>query len=177
MFLPKSKYKGPFTAAGGDKELLVKSTLKPFRGKYIVTYKNQYFEGETPQEAKRELILRTVFEEQEANKNKLEKPKAKVITPTEKDYKNKKFKRYFIKDTRSGRIIETDKSEYNKAKTLPAHSSLILEWYIKAPAKDTKYRGYIYYGAETRNRNALSEAEKQMRGLSSYLTDLAQFVQ
>ena len=32
MFLPKSKYKGPFTTAGGDEELLVKSTLKPYRG-------------------------------------------------------------------------------------------------------------------------------------------------
>ena len=65
MFLPKSKYKGPFTATGGDEELLVKSTLKPYRGEYIITYKNQYFNGATPQEAKYELILKKVHLEKE----------------------------------------------------------------------------------------------------------------
>ena len=60
MYLPKSKYKGPFTATSGDKELLYKDTLKPFRGSYIVTYKNKYYEGKTPQEACEEAIGRIV---------------------------------------------------------------------------------------------------------------------
>lgn len=176
MFLPKSKYKGPFTATSGDKELLYKDTLKPFRGSYIVTYKNKYYEGKTPQEAKKELILKSLYEEQQANKNKFKGPKAAIIEPSEKDYKNKKFTRYFTKDKRSGRILEVTKDEFNRVKKLPAHLCTSLEWWIEGPAEDTKYNGYIYFGATTRNAKAVEEAEKKIKGIKNYLKNLAEFV-
>ena len=176
MFLPKSKCKGPFTATGGEKELLIKDTLKPYRGKYIVTYKNQYFEGETPQQAKRELILKSVYEENEKNKNKITPAKGATITPTEKDYKNKKFTRYFSKDKRSGLILELDKGEFTRVSKLPTYRTVSIEWWLEGPAEDTDYRGYMYLGASTRNNKAINEGEKTVRGLKNYIKDASQFV-
>lgn len=176
MFLPKSKYKGPFTATGGEKELLVKDTLKPYRGPYILTYKNQYFAGKTPQEAKQELVLKSVYEENEQSKNKIIPPKATIVQPSEKDYKNKSFTRYFTKDKRSGKILEVDKTEFNRVKKIPAHLTVSLNWYLEGPAEDTRYRGYMYYGASTRNRNTVLEANKSLPGIKNYLKDLSEFV-
>jgi len=176
MFLPRSKYKGPFTATGGEQELLVKSTLKPYRGKYIVTYKGQYFSGSTPQEAKDELILKSSYEEKEKNKNNHIIESETFIEPTESDYKKSTYTRYFAKDLRSLKIIEITKPEFIRVGKLPAHSVVSLDWYLKGPAENTKYRGYMYYGAKSRNAKAVLEAEKTIDGLSNYLKDLGQFV-
>ena len=176
MFLPKSKYKGPFTATGGDEELLVKSTLKPYRGEYIITYKNQYFNGATPQEAKYELILKKVHLEKEENKNKHKGPQQTFIVPSEADYKNKYFDRHFAKDLRSKKIVEITLKESNRLKKVPGNITVSLQWFLEGPAKDTEYRGYIYYGAETRNRKSVSEATKVMKGLDTFLKDLGEFV-
>lgn len=176
MFLPKSKYKGPFTATGGDNELLVKETLKPYRGKYITTYKGQYFEGETPQEAKRELILRKDYEKSLERDNNLKPLTATNEGPSEKDYKNKKYARYFVKDLRKGKIIEVNLKEFNTAKDYPAHSVLKLEWDLSKPADDTMYRGYLYIGSASKNQKTIEEAEKSMKGIKNYLKDPKQFV-
>ena len=176
MFLPKSKYKGPFSATNGENQLLIKETLKPYTGKYIVTYKNQYFEGETPQTANRELILKSAYEKEQENKNKKSLPTQKHIVPKEADYKNKKYIRYFCKDKRSGRIIEINKSDFNDSKKLPSIIITSIEWWIEGPVENTKYNGYTYFGAKNRNLNAVEEAEKTMRGIKNYLKDLSQFV-
>jgi len=176
MFLPRSKYKGPFKAAGGSEELLVKSTLKPYRGDYIVTYKNQYFAGKTPQEAKEQLILKSKYDEEQANKGKHEGPQQTFIVPSEADYKNKYFDRYFAKDLRSKKIVEITLKESNRLKKVPGNITVSLQWFLEGPAKDTEYRGYIYYGAETRNKKAVLEATKVMKGLDTFLKDLGEFV-
>ena len=176
MFLPKSKYKGPFTAAGGDKELLYKDSLKPFRGQYFITYKKQVFEGEAPQYAGKELIFKNDYLVRKAREGKIELPKPFIPKPTDKDYTNKKFTRYFAKDKRNGRVFEIQKSDFAPTAKLPSMQTIKLEWWIDGPAKDTKYRGYIYYGAETRNRNTLQEAEKSMRGITNLLNNLSEFV-
>lgn len=176
MFLPKSKYKGPFTTAGGDEELLVKSTLKPYRGEYIITYKNQYFNGATPQESKFELILKKEHLEKEAKKNKHTGPIQSYIEPKEADYKKKFFIRYFAKDLRSKKIVEITKDEFIRVSKIPAHTVVSLEWFLEGPAENTEYRGYIYYGAKSRNEKAVAKATKVIKGLDKYLKDLGEFV-
>jgi len=176
MFLPKSKYKGPFTATGGDNELLVKDTLQPYRGKYIVTYKNQYFEGETPQEAKKELIFKKDYEQSLKQDNNLRPLVAFNEGPSESDYKNKKYTRYFVKDLRKGKILEVNLKEFNTAKEYPAYSVLQLVWDLSKPADDTMYRGYLYIGSATKNQNTINESEKVMKGIKNYLKDPKEFV-
>lgn len=176
MYLPKSKYKGPFTAAGGENSLLVKETLKPYRGKYIVTYKNQYFEGESPVDAKRELILKKDYEKNLNKKNETPAIKAYTEGPTENDYKNKKYKRYFIKDLRKGKIKEVDSKQYKLAVKYPSHQGIILEWNLSTPADDTYYNGYLYIGSASRNKQTVDTAENTMKGISNYLNDPKQFV-
>lgn len=176
MYLPKSKYKGPFIATGGDKEILYKDTLKPFRGSYFITYKDQLFEGESPKSAKKELIFKADYDKQLENQNKITPVKSKLVTPTENDYKNKKFTRYFCKDRRSGLISELDKVEYNRVSKLPAHFTTAIEWWLEGPAEDTKFRGYLYVGAINKNKKAVEEGEKVLRGLKNYIKDLSEFV-
>lgn len=176
MFLPKSKYKGPFTATGGDEELLVKSTLKPYRGDYIITYKNEYYNGATPQEAKFELILKKAHLEKEANKNKHQGPVQSFIEPKEADYKNKSFIRYFAKDLRSNKIIEITSEENNRLKKVPGSITVSLKWFLEGPAEDTEYRGYMYLGAKTRNAKSVAAATNVIAGLDKYIKDLGKFV-
>ena len=176
MFLPKSKYKGPFTATGGDEELLVKSTLKPYRGEYIITYKNQYFNGATPQEAKYELILKKVHLEKEENKNKHIGPLQAFIEPKEADYKNKFFTRHFAKDLRSEKIMEITSEEVNRLKKIPGSITVSLEWYLEGPSEDTEYRGYMYLGAKHRNAKSVAAATNTIEGLDKYIKDLGKFV-
>lgn len=176
MYLPKSKYTGPFKSSGGDKELLYKDTLKPFKGDYFITYKNQIFEGTTPKFAGKELMFKLEYEKKQENKNKIIPPKSVIVTPTETDYKNKKFTRYFSRDKRSGLILELNKAEFNRVKKLPAYLTASIEWWLEGPAEDTEFRGYMYLGAKSRNEKSVENGEKQLRGLKNYIKDLSQFV-
>ena len=176
MYLPKSKYTGPFKSSGGDKELIYKDTLKAFKGEYFITYKNQIFEGTAPKFAGKELMFKLEYEKKLESKNKTTPPRSTVVAPTENDYSNKKFTRYFSRDKRSGLILELSKVEFNRVKKLPSIITTSIEWWIEGPVENTKYNGYTYFGAKNRNLNAVEEAEKTMRGIKNYLKDLSQFV-
>ena len=176
MYLPKSKYKGPFTASDGDKKVLVLDTEEVFRGKYFVTYKGKLFEGRFPKEAGRELIFEKTLLKIKAEEKVTPTPTSSFIVPTEKDYENKKFKRYFSRDKRTGKIVEVNLKEYKNIKNYPSYTGVEVIWWIEGPALDTKYNGYLYEGAITRNKKALAKAEKTCSGISSYLFSLDEFV-
>jgi len=176
MYLPKSKYKGPFTAADGAKKVLVLDTKEVYSGKYFVTYKDELFEGRFPKEAGRKLIFQETLLKKAEEKNAPLKPIPSLVVPKETDYENKKFKRYFSKDRRSGKIVELDLKEYNKVKKYPSYRCLELDWWIEGPVKDTTYNGYVYKGAETRNLETLNLHTKDFFGIKDYLYALDEFV-
>jgi len=176
MYLPKSKYKGPFTAADGAKKVLVLDTKEVYSGKYFVTYKDELFEGRFPKEAGRKLIFQETLLKKEEEKNAPLKPIPSLVVPKETDYENKKFKRYFSKDRRSGKIVELDLKEFNKVKKYPSYRCLELDWWIEGPVKDTTYNGYVYKGAETRNLETLNLHAKDFFGIKDYLYALDEFV-
>ena len=176
MYLPKSKYKGPFTASSGDKKVLVEETKEVYKGQYFITYKDELYEGRFPKEAGRKLIFeKTLLEKEEAAKQ-TKAPKAELIVPTEKDYENKKFKRYFSRDKRSGKIIEVGLKEFKNIKNYPSYTGVELEWWIEGPAQDTEYNGYLYEGAISRNKKAVAKANKTCLGIKDYLFTLDEFV-
>jgi len=176
MYLPKSKYKGPFTASDGDKKVLVLDTKEVYKGQYFITYKDELYEGRFPKEAGRRLIFEKVLLQQQEDEKKSSMPKAAVIKPTEKDYENKKFKRFFSRDKRSGKILEVDLKEYKNIKKYPSFTGVELDWWIEGPAEDTYYNGYLYEGAITRNTKTLDKAELTCKGIKDYLFLLDEFV-
>jgi|TARA_B110000483_G_C18040760_1_gene482493 hypothetical protein len=176
MYLPKSKYKGPFTAADGAKKVLVLDTKEVYKGKYFVTYKDELFEGRFPKEAGRKLIFQDTLLKKEEEKNTPLKPIPSLVIPVEADYENKKFKRYFSKDRRSGKIVELSLKEFKKVKKYPSYKCIELEWWIEGPVEDTSYNGYIYKGAATRNLETLNSYSKDFFGIKDYLYTLDEFV-
>lgn len=176
MYLPKSKYKGPFTAADGAKKVLILDTKEVYKGKYFVTYKDELYEGRFPKEAGRQLIFESELLKREKDSKKELKPKPSLVVPTEKDYENKKFKRYFSKDRRSGKIIEINLKEFKNLKKYPSYIGLELDWWIQGPVEDTLYNNYLYKGAATRNRETVNKYKKSFRGLDEYLFALDEFV-
>ena len=176
MYLPKSKYKGPFTAADGAKKVLVLDSKEIYSGKYFVTYKDELYEGRFPKEAGRQLIFESVLLENEKQRSKELKPQPSLVIPTEKDYEGKKFKRYFSRDKRSGKIIELNRKEFNNLKKYPSYIGMELEWWLEGPVKDTFYNNYLYKGAATRNRETLNKHKKTFKGIEEYLFALDEFV-
>jgi|TARA_B110000977_G_C11089274_1_gene496070 hypothetical protein len=176
MYLPKSKYKGPFTASGGEEGVLYKDTKEPFNGKYIITFRKQLFEGNSPLLAGRELIFEKDHLLELQNINPEKRPTSKNITPTEKDYSVRYYKRYFAKDNRSEKIIEIDSKEFNKVSSYPSFSAISLDWWIEGPSEDTSYDGIVYKGAKYRNNKAVSKAQESMEGIQDYLFLLDEFV-
>ena len=176
MYLPKSKYKGPFTAADGAKKVLVLDTKEIYKGKYFVTYKDELYEGRFPKEAGRQLIFESVLLKKEKESSRELKPQPSLVIPTEKDYESKKFKRYFSRDKRSGKIIELNRKEFNNLKKYPSYMGLELEWWIEGPVEDTLYNNYLYKGAATRNRETINKRKKAFKGIEEYLFALDEFV-
>lgn len=176
MYLPKSKYKGPFTAADGVKKVLVLDTKEPYKGKYFVTYKDELYEGRFPKEAGRQLIFQSELLKREEEKGKELKPQPSLVIPTEKDYENKKFKRFFSRDKRSGKIIEINRKEFNNLKKYPSYAGLELEWWIEGPVNDKLYHNYLYKGASTRNKETLDKHKRTFKGIEEYLFALDEFV-
>ena len=176
MYLPKSKYKGPFTAADGAKKVLVLDTKEIYKGKYFVTYKDELYEGRFPKEAGRQLIFESVLLKKEKESSRELKPQPSLVIPTEKDYESKKFKRYFSRDKRSGKIIELNRKEFNNLKKYPSYMGLELEGWIEGPVKDTLYNNYLYKGAATRNRETINKHKKAFKGIEEYLFALDEFV-
>lgn len=176
MFLPKSKYKGPFTASDGEKKILVEATKEVFKGQYFITYKNELFEGRFPKEAGRKLIYATELEKKEKESNVLPTPKPALIKPTEKDYENKRFTRYFVQDKRTEKILEVNLATFKESIKLPSYKTLSLEWWIEGPVEDTYFNGYLYIGAKSRNLKTVETAEKSLKGIKNYLFQLDEFV-
>ena len=97
--------------------------------------------------------------------------------PTPGDYKTGLMKRYFLKNTITNKIIESDKNFYEKdirSKKLYIQK-LIIKWVIAKPVKDIFNQGYVFEGAATRNKKTVMKANLEMKGIIEYITDYAKF--
>ena len=97
--------------------------------------------------------------------------------PTPGDYKTGLMKRYFLKNTITNKIIESDKNFYQKdirSKKLYIQK-LVIKWVITKPVKDIFNQGYVFEGAATRNKKTVMKANLEMKGIIDYITDYAKF--
>jgi hypothetical protein len=182
IYVPKSSIKKPKTTDGT--EFVVLETQQFYSGSYVKTSQKQYFAGKTVNETGIELqkvrkglnvpkltpsgilvgagllamLLKTVFTKQ----------------PSSSDLFNGKTSRFFVKDTATGKIAETDEQT---AKQLQAEIPNIkigsVDWIIQGPAEDRMFGIYKYEGAISRNEKAIEKLEKDLPGISSFVTDYA----
>ena len=180
IYVPKSAVKKPKTTDG--REFVVAATQQFYSGSYVKTSQKQYFAGKT--------VTETGIELQKLKKG-LNVPKLTpsgllsgagllamllkaVFTkqPSSSDLHNGKTTRYFVKDTSTGKIAETDEQTANQVKAeLPNTKIGKVDWIIQGPAEDRMFGQYKYEGAVSRNKEAIADLEKDLPGISSFITD------
>lgn len=182
-YQPKTRVSKPKSTSGG--EFVEKESRKPYTGKYIVDFKGKYFAGSSI----------------EANGVELEKVKSDNVyvntlttagigllalllkglfkkKPTQADKDKGSTKRFFVQDKNSNKITETSKDLYQQAKNILPNSRFVeMDWIIKGPAEDKNFNGYPFEGAASKNKKAINALEKQMPGISTFITDYAFLVE
>lgn len=169
MFLPKTKYSEPKYTRGG-KFFLKDGTS--YTGWYFTTFKNESFTGKTPSDTSK------LLEEHKDGDLLVDDLSFynDLIIPTEKDYTEGKFLRYFIQDKRNKVIIELKKEKYGKLIKEPFTVGTIVEWDLTTPSENITKNGYIYFGSASKNKETILLAEKTIVGLSSAIKSYSEFV-
>lgn len=179
-YVPKGKYKKAKHTSGG--EFITTLDNQPYTGYYIEIYGGQYRAGKAP-------------EDNGADLTKLVDSRLKAAAPflgvlaglalglfsrklTKKETDSGVAKRYFLQNRATNKIQEVDEPTYNAAKKeLPNRVFAQVDWNVKGPAEDKMFGQYKYEGAESRNKKAIQELEKQMPGISTFITDYKYLVQ
>ena len=178
-YVPKGRYRKAKHTTGGEFE--VSNTKEPYQGYYIEVYGGQYFAGQTPEDKGVQLT-------------KLQKGSVdlKTLLPittalaagvfgrklTKQEVDKGSIKRYFIQDKKTNKIQETDLQTYKDAKSQLVNRVFAeVDWIVKGPAQDRTFGAYKYQGAETKNKKIIQALEKQLPGISTYITDYAYLVQ
>lgn len=169
MFYPKSKYSDPKHTPGN--EFLLDG--KVYVGWYVETFKKQYLTGKVVNKSSKRLVKISTIKE-DTSKFKFENTK---IEPTDRDRENGVWVRYFLKDKRTGKIIETTKQKFVdfKEKTYVLRGKV--EWVLKGPADNVYKEKYVYYGASHKNELAIKELEKTIQGITKQIKNYSEFVE
>lgn len=180
-YLPETRLAEPKSTPG--EEFVIMGTRDEYRGNYIETFDGKYYAGNSLSLNGVELEKVGILGAKEDNLiegvtttaiplllsilQKLFKKK-----PTPQELTKGIAKRYFIQHKQNNKIAEIDKETY-----LLAQRELInrrfaeTDWIIKGPANDIVISGYPYEGAASKNKKAIQALEKQMPGISTYITD------
>ena len=170
MYLPKSKYKKAKHTAGDEYVFL--SDQKPYTGFYFETYENRFFTGKDPSSKSVELVSSRGDEPPVSIKFTPD-----TITPTSDDRIRGSYIRYFLKDTRTSRIIEVQKTKYYELTEKTYIHGTSLTWILKGPAENITVKGYTYEGAINKNIKSVINKENILPGLKDYIKDYKEFVE
>ena len=182
IYVPKSSVKKPKTTNG--REFVVLETQQFYSGSYVKTSQKQYFAGKTVNETGIELqklkkglnIPKLTPNGMLAGAGLLAMLLKAVFTkqPSSSDLHNGKTSRFFVKDTATGKIAETDEQTANQVKAEVPNTKIgSVEWIIQGPAEDRIFGAYKYEGAISKNKKAIQGLEKDLPGISSFVTDYA----
>jgi hypothetical protein len=178
-YVPKGRYKKAKHTSGG--EFVITADKSPYTGFYIEIYGGQYRAGQSPEDNGAEL---TKISESAFDIKKLI-PAVTALAAgffgrklTKKESDSGTAKRYFLQDKKTNKIQETDQVTYiNAKKELPNRVFAEVDWIVKGPAEDKMFGQYKYEGAESRNRKTIQALEKQIPGISTFITDYTYLVQ
>jgi len=172
MFIPKIRTKVEKKLLG---TLVDTKSKRAYNGKYVKDYRGNYYKGETINRNSEKL-------EFIPDQNAIDKEvglKHTYVKPTPNDYKNGFFIRYFVKDSRVGKVYEITKQEYTvlvKQKK-PYRRTAKMEWLLKGPAESQTINNYVYPGTSAKNENSTKKIERILSGIQEQiLKNSAEFV-
>lgn len=182
-YIPKSSYTEPKYTLG--REYTVKDTGEEYIGYYIEASRGKFYSGKSPQQGGVELLKiekeRLINQGAKAGIFALLAALAKGFfkpKPSSIDKERGFTVRYFIQDRNDNKIVETDKETYLEAqRELRNNIFTTVDWTIKGPAENSIIAGYPYEGAASKNRKAIAAVEKQMPGISTFITDYSLLVE
>lgn len=169
MFLPKIKISPPKFTVG---DLLKRPDGTEFKGYYFEDYRGRFFEGKTPADSKGELLPIEITGVDPDTEKFVSLP----IKPTVKSYETGILRRYYLKDTRNGKIIEVNKDTYLTETEKLYIEGTTIDWIIQAPARDILIEGRLFQGAATRNQLKVQQADQKVKGLIKFITKYDEFV-
>jgi hypothetical protein len=182
-YIPKSSYTEPKYTLG--REYTVKDTGEEYIGYYIEASRGKFYSGKSPQQGGGELLK--IEKERLINQGAKAGIFALLATLAKGFFKPKLSSidrergftiRYFIQDKNDNKIIETDRETYLEAqKELLNKRFIQVNWVIKGPAENSIIAGYPYEGAASKNKKAITVVEKQMPGISTFITDYSLLVE
>lgn len=168
MYLPKSKYNVKHTK-GGE---LFNPNGSEYIGSYIETFTGDIYTGKQFSSSTKKL-KDFRFADNTSSPLVL---KNDFIRPTDQDYINEKFNRYYIQDRRTKIIVEVNKENYKRFNALNYTISVVISWILKGPVGDINKGPYIYFGASSQNKESIVEAEETIKGLSQIVNNYGEFV-
>lgn len=150
-----------------------------FSGPYYKTHDGKIFSGNSPSKDQVELQPDLHFlgdqDRYSDFHGELKTANTDLVYPKPEDYNKGFFIRYFIIDTRDGKLAEVDVQAYNRYSQELFIKSAKVKWILDKPVKDIFNQGYLYKGAATRNRENILEAGVNFPELRDYITDYGQF--
>jgi len=90
-----------------------------------------------------------------------------IPQPKERDYERGVIQRYFLRDKRTGKIVEVDSARYREERNTRGVDRASIIWTIKGPDNSYSVNGYKVPGVA--EKNYLSVEEAQMEGLHEYI--------
>ena len=121
------------------------------------------------------MINRLIYLNLDGTGYKLKTVSEFLPNPTEQDYINKSFVRYFLKHVTKQNIIEVTKENYENSDVVfyEKHS---LEWYISGPKNNIVKNNVIQNnGVYEKNKKTIIESEKVFSGISKKINNYLQF--
>lgn len=166
-YIPKGSYRKAKATNGNEFVELI--SKEPYKGFYIEDLKGKFYGGKTPQENGPELLR--------VDTKLL--PEGKSITGgffinkvTQSERESGVLKRYFIQDKNNNKITEVDKQTHIQAQNNLVNTNFAqADWIVEGPAEDKTFNGFPFEGAESKNKKTISALEKQMPGISTFVTD------
>lgn len=165
---PKIKISKPKYTFGGE---LKTPSGEDYVGRYFEDYKGTKYDGANPNNSTTEL---NPAEETPQVKRPLG---FELNTPTQEDYNRGSFTRFFLKDTRNGKIAEVKRNTYLRERVFNTYmQGTNIVWRLKGPIEDKSFSGRILKGARNANKETIEQAAKELPGLELYLTEYTQFI-
>lgn len=167
MYIPKNQYKikqaysGEFTKVDGTE----------YTGPYIEVANGTFYQGDRLSN-----VPVRIFSVEESQTIAIERPYNDYFGPTEQNYTQGFYTRYFTRDKRNGKFVELSKEQWNSKKTLKYVTAGKLNWFLIGPLEDGKINDIPYKGTATRNLETLQNLEKEFPGITNFFDNPGQFV-
>jgi hypothetical protein len=168
MFVPKTKHTKPKRSTGT--QFFLKNGVR-YIGLFVQLFDGRFFTGSTVNSTSQELFESREPDNEEDTVALSDLRTVNLQPPSQRERASGRYQRYFLKDTRTSKIVEVGVEDYNQARNQNSRQRASLPWQIEGPDEDTYINGYLYTGVKTNNKKTVDEANKTMSGLTDYISE------